>query len=129
MLRWLISGALLCALCVPAGGHEMHQGQHKEHHAEPSWSYLYGKHAQSGNVINCCTYGGARVDAPGHGDCREVHPLEIEEADGPNGEPGFRYRGFWFARKNTNASPDGKTYICQHAGSAPHCGFVTEARG
>jgi hypothetical protein len=117
----VLAAIVLLMFPLYARGHEMHAGTRQPHPSGPPLSYLHGKHAFTGGQINCCTHGG-------NGDCREVHPSQIEEADGPDGEPGFRFGSFWFPRKNTNASPDGRTYICQYSGNPPHCGFVTEAR-
>jgi hypothetical protein len=118
----VLAAIVLLMFPLYARGHEMHAGEHRDHPSGPPMSFLWGKHAQTGNLVNCCTFGSD------NGDCRAVSPHAIEEADGPDGEPGFRYRGHWFSRKNTNASPDGRVYLCQHAGSPPHCAFVTESR-
>jgi hypothetical protein len=117
----------------PACGHEMPQGHHRSHHSGPQYSYLIGRaiqdglaynSAKKGEMLNCCTLGG-------NGDCRELSPFEIEEADAPDGRPGYRLLsdGEWIAREDATASPDGKMYRCKHEGKPSHCLFITEARG
>jgi hypothetical protein len=118
ILALAVAIAITLGWTLVARGHDM-QGHFKPH-AYPTdgqmLSFLFGKRIGSGPdgpLINCCTYGG-------NGDCSEVRDDEIEPVDG-----GFIYYGHFVKTEDATLSPDGKLYVCQHKGKAPHCLFFT----